>query len=482
MTQGTIAHASTKDEAAASLNAAIEESGRNNCERSLEILDSLINGDKFSIFSNENKVITYELGVMCALNVSRNDLAYSYAVKGTGFDEATVRLLRIRLFFEISGENTETAVHLVQRMASSYPDEINAIPIQWFFRLNRKLERSGLEPARKDLLSIISSPNYSPVQPGFSGDYFRRDYAVILLSSGDETGAVQAVASISDASILIRISLDPRLRHLLPADFDARAAVESDLARLKEVAASHPESADVIRTITKRLRALGRAEEALALLESARPEVFSGDTYVNFGENRNWWWDTLAQVYAVLGRYEDTVLAFRAGVDAGEAGNMNVSQTLNLAAFQVHSGRDADALKNFETFDIENDAVSPLGQMVARLVRGCAKFRTGDFVSAKTDLEYALAHEQDGPGQLVDLLLCMGNMDQAASAMIRRLDDPNQRVDALLDLSNFNPPLHPVTTDPTDGPLADLKKRPDIQAAISRAGGIGHFNLQKNGI
>jgi tetratricopeptide (TPR) repeat protein len=278
--------------------------------------------------------------------------------------------------------------------------------------------------------------------------------------------------------MLIRISLDPRLRYTLPANFDARAAVEKDLAHLRDVAASHPGSLNVTVTIARRLRLLGRGEEALSTLEAVRPDGPQGATFTDLDRARNWWWDGMAHAYAFLGRYEDAVTAFRAGIDAKENGGANISQTFNLAALQVRFGHHAEALKTLAAFDASNVAPSTFGWTVYRLVRGCARYQTGDIAGAKADRDASIANEKDSPRNFTDLLLCMGDVDGAAAAMIRRLDNTDERVDALLQLSDFDPPAHPVTTDPGDLPMAELKKRKDIKEAIARAGGTRRFALQ----
>ncbi|MBA4010704.1 MAG: hypothetical protein C0481_02450 [Phenylobacterium sp.] len=102
----------------------------------------------------------------------------------------------------------------------------------------------------------------------------------------------------------------------------------------------------------------------------------------------------------------------------------------------------------------------------------------GQAAAAKADLEYAAAHEADHQEALTILQLCTGDLDGAATTIIRRLDDPANRADALLLLSDFDPhrPTYPVTPD--DLRLPEIKARADVQAAIARAGLVQRFRLQ----
>jgi hypothetical protein len=58
----------------------------------------------------------------------------------------------------------------------------------------------------------------------------------------------------------------------------------------------------------------------------------------------------------------------------------------------------------------------------------------------------------------------------------------DSRVDALLQLSDYDDPPYPNPGDPTQASLARPKARPDVIAAIARAGGTRRFNLQHSAI
>jgi len=73
-------------------------------------------------------------------------------------------------------------------------------------------------------------------------------------------------------------------------------------------------------------------------------------------------------------------------------------------------------------------------------------------------------------------------MDGAAAATIRRLDDPERRAGALLQLSDYDPPPANGSHDPIDLRLGDLKHRPDVRAAIGRAGGTRRFIVRSGAL
>ena len=226
---------------------------------------------------------------------------------------------------------------------------------------------------------------------------------------------------------------------------------------------------------------LGRDEEALSVLEAVRPDGPQGGKFTDLDMWGSAWWDYYSSAFADLGRYDDAIAAMRQGAAVQENGTPNVSQKLDLAELQMTHGHYADALTTLASFDAKPDTVSPFGMMVFIYNRGCARFRTGDLAGAKIDHDYAVAHERDLPANLEDMLLCMGDIDGAATEMIHRLDDPDLRVDALLALSDFDTPAYPNLSDPADANRGKLKLRADVRAAIERAGGTRTFNIQPGG-
>jgi hypothetical protein len=117
--------------------------------------------------------------------------------------------------------------------------------------------------------------------------------------------------------------------------------------------------------------------------------------------------------------------------------------------------------------------------MEMRMARGCAHAVAGHEAEAKAELDYLLGHEPDHPEAVSDLLLCMADLDGAAASFIRRLDNPDQRVPALVQLSDYDPPPVPDPNDPIQTGLPKVKARADVRAAIARAGGIRRFPLQR---
>lgn len=115
--------------------------------------------------------------------------------------------------------------------------------------------------------------------------------------------------------------------------------------------------------------------------------------------------------------------------------------------------------------------------MLYRRARACALHLSGRGGEGAQDVEYVRSHEKDAPAAVTDLYLCLGDMEAAAASAIGRLDDPELRAEMLLELSDFDLAPPPMQTDRTAQNLQILKKRPDVQAAMKRAGGTRRFNI-----
>ena len=462
----------------ARVQTAYEQAQREQYAASLATVRTVIGDKGFAALSDSTRAYAYLLAMNDALQQKDNAAAYDLAFKGTAVKGADAALWRVRLVVEVGDKRLAPAVATVEAMSAENRDALYALPIPVLGALNGAVRRQPDKALQQRLLVVLSAPDYQPEPFYAQGDGFRGDYAALLVETGRKDEAAALVGTIKDPNTLIWASLDPRLRGFLPGDYDGRAAFERRLARLRELAASHSRSMAGVLLLSIHLRKLGRYEEALATLEAARPDGPLGSTFTDLAEQSNWWWDERARNYQVLGRYDEAVAAFGKGIDAKESGGLNVSQTINLGVAQLRFGHHADAINTIAAFTKGTYSISPFGEMQLRSVRGCATMATGDTVTAKADLAYAVAHEQDAPDVLAELLLCAGDMDGAAAAYIRRLDNADRRSDALLQLSDYDPPPSTYPLLPYEARLPALKARPDVQAAIRRAGGTRRFRLQ----
>jgi tetratricopeptide (TPR) repeat protein len=448
------------------------------CDTVIRLGTPLLDAPGGTGLSDALEAIAAEIVVRCELRKESKDAAYIHALRGTRLEHGSDLLWRFRLALELDANKDEAALATLEAMTQGRGAALNAIPVSWMWQLSRKFRESGRKEQRTRLLRLLGGDGYAPDDLFGSNSSFRYAYARILAESGDSAGARAMLARVRSPESLAEASVDPLLRPLLADGLDLRAAAEAELARDRDLIARYPVKLDPILWTVGDLRRLGRPQEALDLLIGVQARIADEAAFTDRDDKLNWYWDALGRTYAALGRHSDSVASFRKGAALGEGDNPNVSQVINLAETQNEFGHGDEALRTLAVFDDERKS-SPYGEMEMRFARGCAHSVAGRAGGAAADLAFAKAHEMDHPEALADLLLCLGDMDGAAAAFIRRLDDPDRRAGALLQLSDYDDPPVALPPHPVNSRLPALKARPDVKAAIERAGGVRRFRLQR---
>ena len=461
-------------------------------------LDAAIALTEFNTLPEETRAQVYAMAAASAREAGRHKEAYAHTLSGTKLKGAHVFLWQLRLGSELVSNRYADAVATVEAVASRSPDTLNEWPILWLNQLNNQVGKLPDKGVQRRLLVILTGPSYQPQEAAADLSGFRRDLASIKLEEGDIAGAKTLMAGVLSPRIMIRASTDPRLSSILPADFDVRALAEQRLAQLREIAVSHPGSMAAVLDIAQYLRMLGRAEESLATINTASPMDVQAAGFTDLDRQLNWWWDGLANSHLMLGHYDAAIAALRQGAKAKENSVPNVSQALNLAEVQLRFGHPEDALATLAPFEQMAPAsaskkighspvpigsaagrnMSPYGEMVYRTIHGSALFALGRAEEASGDVAYAAAHEKDNGRGLIFLQIYAGDMDAAAAALIRRLDDPDSRSEAIIQMSECDDPPVALPPDPFETGLNQLALRPDVKAAIARAGGVRRFHIQ----
>jgi tetratricopeptide (TPR) repeat protein len=424
---------------------------------------------------SEMAAALYEVIASCHSDAKRTEQAYGFALRGTALAESTPRLWYIRLGAEHDARRFDDAVATLAAMTQGHSAALNDINLPWLWGLLDEMKRAGAAEARMRALKLLASDSYTPGETFGSNDEFRFVYAQELLSAGDPTEAGRLVRTFEMPHNIAKASLDPRMRGFL-ASVDVGATAEKMLARHREWIAREPDRLRPLIAAAENLRQLGRAGEALELLKTAEPRLDKLRAEED-SDHVNWWWNDLAKTYEALRRPDEAVQALRRGMSSSEGGLPNVSQLINLALAQNRFGRPKDALATLAVRDLASQGASPYGTMLYRRARACALHLDGRGGENGSDVEYIRTHEKDAPGAVTDLFLCLGDMEAAAASAVRRLGDPELRVDMLLELSDYELEPPPLRTDRIAENLEALKKRPDVRAAIARAGGTRRFNV-----
>jgi len=170
---------------------------------------------------------TLETAANCAGETGNFDLAYKYAVAGTKLYRSSDRLWRLRLQLELQANRDDLALSTVHTLANGRGAALNSMPSEIFTAWDAGLKLKKDELTRRSLFTVLTSNSYQPQDSVTVVDEFRREYVDLLIRAGATGAAATVVGEIENPSTRMAVSLDPRLRGIIPTNLDPRVAATS---------------------------------------------------------------------------------------------------------------------------------------------------------------------------------------------------------------------------------------------------------------
>lgn len=419
----------------------------------------------------------YLVLVLCEVEAHNSQEALALAVRGTALASAADELWHLRFYLQLSHKDLPAAIGTLEALEKASGAALSAIKMDLIYELKRLLKDAPASLRRRFLL-VMTNPAYDPPDLMGNKDAFAEELAHMHVAAGELDEARRLLATLRSPQWIGRAQIDPRLRGVFEAPADIRAVAERELAYYRSQMSLMPDRLRPVMEAAALLRMLNRPDEALTIVTRARNRATRDEDYVDQQDTLAWIHNELASIHRQLGDYDGMVAALRAGGEVQEGSGANVSQIINLASAQDVFGRSADALETIAVIDREKRSVSGYGRMLTERVQLCALAQLQRMDEARTHLAYIRAHVKDAPAVLAEAQLCLGDLDGAAAAFIARLDDPEQRVEALIDAADYDDPKFPAPDTPAKRNGEEMLERPDVKAALERAGGKPRFNLQ----
>lgn len=343
------------------------------------------------------------------------------------------------------------------------------------------LVREALQSARRDagfeLLQALFDAQWKLRYLGEPSTLWR-DLTAMLIERDDLTRARLVAQRITDPHALIGMHADRRFDPIVRADpsrFDVNAAALREIEVLRALVERWTDVMEPSFHLAEALLTANRCAEALEVVDSVRAYVSSLEAeekpYTDGGEFLVWILDQRSRALECLGRWDDG-LAQRVRTSVlAEKGERNVSQAINLAGAYITHGRPVDALATLAKVGIPSD----FGSMQIQSIRFYAALQLNDQRAIDEALAYMRAHQDDAIATYQRALVATGNLDEAAEVMIRRLESPSLRLDALIGVQDYADSAPAPFVQPWSGRGAALYERPDVQAAIERIGRIESY-------
>lgn len=269
--------------------------------------------------------------VYVALAMCGEDDEVQLLRKATAEPEAPSFAWSVRFISSVSNGDQNDALTALEGAADRVGDgTFNIYSDKAVTRFSTKLQKDPT--ANRRFLMALDRADWRPASAFEASDWLWLDLVTILVAEGDLENAKRVALRIRQPHVLQRMRLDKRYDALVaakPDHYDVTFAALAELEADSKALAENPTDGLGIDLVTHDLRALGRAQEALAIADAAlaHPGPLENDGV----DYRNWVVNARADALTNLGDFDGAVEALKAAAALKERGGDNVSQTINLA-------------------------------------------------------------------------------------------------------------------------------------------------------
>ena len=330
--------------------------------------------------------------------------------------------------------------------------------------------------ARLELLNALYELRWQSSDGGQPGIWWV-ELCRLLLELNRTPDAIRVASVVDDPSGIIAFRADLRFRPLLMSDrvnSNPRRAAKEEIEGLRKNAGESPRSLQaslrLMRAMThSRLdaEALALAEEAVRRIDAAGDGPPPYDDGWRFGALL----DARAAALTHLGRYDEAVQQLQRAAQLPLKRDA-VSQPIDLALLLCDLDRPDQALLALPA----PEKASIYGKMLIALVQLSAAVELGARTDAEKALSYLREHRSDSPSILQDALLRAGALEDAEREYISRLNDPAERISALVEAQIYSEQKRPPRAAEWHDRFTALKERPAVRSAISQFGMIDRYS------
>jgi hypothetical protein len=393
-----------------------------------------------------------------------------------GRDTAQVWRDRLRAAYEFYdyAESANTLVTIARR----WPETLGEIPTDVIYEIVRSAAKPEFPvETRFRLLQALYDANWR-TNLGFEPDWVWHSLAVMQLEAGDAPKAAATLQRVMEPWSIVKIRVDRRF-DALPLDrevaLDVFRALQSYVAKARDVAAAHPKSLEALMELTYALLSAKLFDEVLAVTEpfsdDLEPKPALASNYEDWDDYVGWMVDNRARALIATGRGGEALPLMRQNAKRTENGHVNVSHAINLAAVLIQQGQPREAL---DTIALVGKP-SPYGRMQVEDARLRAALALKDKALAEQALKYMREHELDAAATLQAALIETGRHDEAAKVLARRLADPSRRGGTLEELQGYyQPPGTKVQAQWRKQWKVFLARR-DVRATVAKVGRIEQY-------
>jgi transglutaminase-like putative cysteine protease len=394
--------------------------------------------------------------------------------RACGTEQAGAPDWKLRVYAAQRDGDFVDAGYALATLAQRWPDTLKAIDIRVIGRTLHGLPDAGT--SRYELLSALQAAKYD--RETLDLTRWWRDLALLQLERGDSDKARATAAQVTDPYSLVSMQADNRFASVRQYVPDIATDVEQQIRRMQGVVASKPDELEPVLQLGELLLASSRFDQALRLMDGVIATVNGPKgrkAYVDADTKYAWILDTRSRALLCLGRWDEAVAQLLSASHLPEVQGDNVSQVINLAGLYNDLGRPQEARATLS--GLPSTDMSPFGRMQETIEIIASADELGDAAEVERQLAYARDHRSDSPASYEQALISANRLDEAARVLIGRLEDPSQRIDALMEVQDYKAFPLPPRARKIRLRWESVIQRPDVRAAIERVGNIGSYPL-----
>ena len=364
------------------------------------------------------------------------------------------------------------AADTIQLIAASEPKGLNQLPTEVVTDVMRAIRKDDARSFDVDY-SLVTA-GWQPTEATIADiDWIRLRLITALVKRDRLDDARPVFDAVLNPVILVRIGIDRRFAALWPA-VEKRLGPGADIADAAYVGAAKarfdaaPKSLIARLGYAEALNIASREPEAMAIADVAKTR----DELAALTDREVWLVNLHAALLGDAGRIDEAMARYAALNATPINGRTSIIGTiLNQAMFAESVDRPKDALAAADYAEASPAGGNDFGKLYIAQVRACSLKQLGRNADAIAAAAPLIAKPQDNDEAYVGAMICLGRMDAAAAAIVRRLGDADDRTEMLFELQPFLIADRAVLRDARQrAGLRTLKARADVKAAYVKAG------------
>lgn len=438
-------------------------------------LRAVIDSPQFPSLTQAEQHTALSAAAQIALQLKQPARALPLAVRATALPDQGIDDWSTRLHAAVQLQDAKDEVLCLTTLAERW-GSAGVQQASWaVYTVARAAQRAHLGGPRTQMLSLLFELRWTASDGGEPSGLWR-ELSLALLEQGDRTKAQEVAAHVADPYQLIGMRADRRYAPVLKSsliDRDVRRVAERQLEARRTAAADAPRSLERIVKVMYSLQNLGRYREVVDTADQVLQSADTGGGYTDLSRQLPWVIEVRASALGDLGQFDEDIAGHRRACELSKSADPSLC--INLAGTLLELGHPAEALAALPG----SDNLSEYGKAVIQKIRAGAASDSGDAGALETALGYLREHEADGPGQMEHALLISGRTEEAAGLLLARLNDPDQRTDALVALQDYAIPS--AAAERAIHAFQALRDRPEIRRAIGATGTIERYPLRAQG-